>query len=170
MSIASPKPCSACPWRIENQGKRHPGGWYTKANLRRLWARLRRGEKMTCHPTDPENPLPEGWPAPPPSATTVECCGSLVLTQREFMRYQAIMEELDAKAAAEGRGRAKPSAVLAEYKRRFGAKGMTRAGLIRVLERHLIVAPGEIPPRKPDLNLDGIGHCDLVPWTPDEAR
>lgn len=50
-------PCAQCPWRTSNQGKRHPDGWYTKANLRRLWAGLRRGERMTCHPTDPANPV-----------------------------------------------------------------------------------------------------------------
>jgi hypothetical protein len=35
-------------------------GWYTKANLQRLWAGMRRGEDMTCHPTDPDKPGPSG--------------------------------------------------------------------------------------------------------------
>ena len=56
---AAKSPCQACPWRVENHGKRHPDGWYTKANLRRLWSGIRRGEEMSCHPTDPSNPVSE---------------------------------------------------------------------------------------------------------------
>lgn len=56
---AAPHACSACPWRLANQGKRHPDGWYAKANLSRLWSRLRRGEAMSCHPSDPNNEVSE---------------------------------------------------------------------------------------------------------------
>lgn len=80
--------CAACPWRASNQGKRHPGGWYTKANLRRLWSKLRTGDGMTCHPTDPTNPVPDGLPRPSDDATTHECAGALILQQREVMRLQ----------------------------------------------------------------------------------
>lgn len=45
--------CLACPWRLSNQGRPTPGGWYTRRNLDRLWAGLRRGTRMSCHPTDP---------------------------------------------------------------------------------------------------------------------
>jgi hypothetical protein len=85
---AAARPCAACPWRTANQGKRHPMGWYTKANLQRLWAGMRRGEDMTCHPTDPDNPVPPGSTPVRPGAVTIECAGSLILKQREVMRFQ----------------------------------------------------------------------------------
>lgn len=90
---AADSPCSACPWRTKNHGKRHPDHWYTKRNLKRLWAGLRRGESMSCHPTDPRNPVSEsaqraGTKPAPESADTRECAGALILQQREFMLLQ----------------------------------------------------------------------------------
>lgn len=157
---AAPKPCSHCPWRIENQGKRHPGGWYTKANLRRLWAKLRRGESMTCHPTDPANPLPEGWPAPPPAARTLECAGSLILQQREFMRFQECMV-----------GSADSKETWRKYRARH-PRGLTLEGMGRVLERAMFGGTpiGGLKMRRPNLEEPGIGHPDLTPWTPGEIK
>lgn len=86
MSNCSPKACAHCPWRVSNQGKRHPGHWYTLANLRRLWTGLRSGEApgMTCHPTDPNNPVPEGCPSVPEGTETRECTGALIIVTREL--------------------------------------------------------------------------------------
>lgn len=86
MAKCSPRACAHCPWRESNQGKRTPGHYYTAANLRRLWTGLRTGDApgMTCHPTDPNNPVPEGCPAVPEGTETKECTGSLLLVMREL--------------------------------------------------------------------------------------
>lgn len=83
---AMTSPCSACPWRKSNQGKSHPHGWYSKANLRRLWAGLRTGEApgMTCHPTDKENPIPDGTKPVPDNVERHECAGAILLVIREL--------------------------------------------------------------------------------------
>ena len=88
-------PCAHCPWRKSNQGKRHAGGWYTLKNLRRLWAGLRSGEApgMTCHPTDPNNPLPEGFKEVSKETETKECAGALLLVIRELKLIEKISKE-----------------------------------------------------------------------------
>lgn len=83
-----PAACRACPWRTSNHGKKHPDGWFTQANRRRLWSGLRRGEMMSCHPTDPDNPVSDkaaaaGYKPAPAGAETRECVGATVLVQRE---------------------------------------------------------------------------------------
>lgn len=85
-------PCAQCPWRTSNHGKRHPDGWYTKANRQRLWAGLRRGDPMTCHPTDPENPVPLGTRAVPETVQTKECAGAIILQQREVWYWQHLFK------------------------------------------------------------------------------
>lgn len=77
--------CDQCPWRKSNQGKRTSGGWYTKANLRRLWSGIRSGDSpgMTCHPTDPDNPPNDDGRQASEGATTHECYGALLLVARE---------------------------------------------------------------------------------------
>lgn len=87
ISNCAPRACAQCPWRVSNQGKRHPGHWYTLANLKRLWNGLRSAEApgMTCHPTDPNNPVPDGCPSVPDGADTRECTGSLILITRELL-------------------------------------------------------------------------------------
>lgn len=77
------KPCASCPWRTENQGKRSPGGFYTAANLRRLWNGIRRGGAMSCHLTDPSHPdhIAAGCK---PDAEVRECAGSVVIVIREL--------------------------------------------------------------------------------------
>lgn len=87
----APKACAACPWRKSNQGKQHAHGWYSQANLDRLWRGLRTGEApgMTCHPTDPDNLVPEGHRAPPDDSQKHECAGSLILVIRELRAIEA---------------------------------------------------------------------------------
>lgn len=90
---ASVDPCSACPWGAVHAGKRHTGGWYTKANRARLWRGLRRGESMSCHPTDPQVEISaraqeQGSRPAPDHAKLRECMGALILQQREFMYCQ----------------------------------------------------------------------------------
>lgn len=155
---ASPRPCAHCPWRVANQGKRHPGHWYTKANLRRLWSGLRRGEDMTCHPTDPEMDVPEGLPTVPETARTTVCTGALVLKQREFMRFQRIVEAHEDWSLRQ---------VHAEYRHQH-PRGLTLDGLRSLLEESVFGGTplGGVGMTRPNLNLPGIGHPDLVPWNP----
>ena len=75
------QPCEACPWRKENHGKPHPGGFYTKTNLTRLWNQIRRGGlPQSCHRTDPRHPDHKA----PPNAKPQECPGSVILVLREI--------------------------------------------------------------------------------------
>lgn len=99
---AMKKPCQDCPWRKSNQGKPHSHGWYTIQNRRRLWAGLRTGEApgMTCHPTDPNNDVPDGHRTPPKGSQAKECAGALLLVQRELNRFQK-----DPKGYCKARGR-----------------------------------------------------------------
>ena len=57
-------PCDQCAWRVANHGKRHPGGFYRKDNLRRLWNQIRKGGRLqSCHPTDRDTPTTASTPA-----------------------------------------------------------------------------------------------------------
>jgi hypothetical protein len=153
MAEANPTPCALCPWRLDNQDKRHPHGFYAKANLRRLWAQLRRGERMTCHPTDPRMAEFTGYEGTENSHCTRECTGSLVLVQREFMRLQASIK------AHAARG-------LKLYRQAHPA-GLTTDGARCTLARAMFCYPGELPMAKPNLNQPGIGHQPLAPWVPE---
>lgn len=85
--------CEQCPWRRRNHGRRHKNGFYTKANLRRLWKQIRSGEGVqTCHLTDPNHPdhVEAGASA---TATPHECAGSLALVAREINKFEALIEE-----------------------------------------------------------------------------
>src|ERR1043165_821080 len=88
--------CLSCPWRVANQGKRVAGGWYSKANLRRLWGGMRRGERMSCHPTDPrigiEHPGegPAGFRPAPEEAEPRECAGAVAPVRRELLIFDRI--------------------------------------------------------------------------------
>lgn len=145
---ANPSPCAACPWRTENHGKRHPHGWYTSKNRQRLWSKLRRGDGMTCHPTDPENPLPTGSKPVPNGVTTHECAGALILQLRELEKCLKLGKITD---------------YLAAFKR-----GLTKVGLAVIGER---LAFGGIPMigglavSKLDLN-EGVSHSPLGEWEP----
>ncbi len=146
---ASPLPCESCPWRTANQGKRHAGHWYTTANLKRLWAGLRRGVSMSCHPTDPRNPLPPDCAPLPEGVKTHECTGALILQQREFMVYQ------------DGFRRD-----VAAY-RTARPLGMTLAGLRAIVERQVLGGVpliGCVKMSHPDLGQEGVGHSPLDGW------
>lgn len=78
------RPCEQCPWRLENQGKRHFGSFYSKKNLTRLWNQVRRGEGIqSCHMTDPSHPdhIRAGTKA---TAEPRECPGSVIVVRREI--------------------------------------------------------------------------------------
>lgn len=163
MSDVSPcadEPCQDCPWRTSNVGRRSPMkvvnetyGWFSAKNRRRLWAKLRRGEAMTCHPTDPRHPgVAEG-------VKTKECAGALILQQREFMVYQALFAELGADEA------------LAEYRRRRPG-GLTRKGIVAIAWNGLY---GHVPffggrqQGRPDLNADVSLGDGKLPWPTKEV-
>ena len=79
------EPCVQCPWAVSNHGRRHPHGFFTKKNLRRLWNQIRGGGGVqTCHMTD------DGHPdhCAPPGATKHECMGSLILIWRELRKAE----------------------------------------------------------------------------------
>ena len=85
--------CEQCPWRRSNHGKRHKDGFYTKKNLRRLWAEIKSGGgAQTCHLTDPSHPMHVAAGAPL-TATPHECAGSLALVSREIEKLEALIAE-----------------------------------------------------------------------------
>lgn len=143
MKPANPSPCAACPWRTENHNKPHPLGWYSAKNRARLWAQLRNGELMSCHPTDPSNEVPEGVKPVAESVEPHECTGALILQQREMMRLQ--------------------DSVNFKSYRKEHPSGITIVGG-RVLVGRLICFPGEVAMAKPNLNEPGIGHPKLADW------
>lgn len=162
VETATAKACAACPWRLANQGKRTPDGWYTKANLQRLWSKLRRGEAMTCHPTDPSNPVSErqqqaGHKPANCETPTRECAGALTLVQREFMVVQDYLERHD--EFNEG---------MAAY-RRDRPRGLTRDGIAEVISRAVyagVPVVGGAPMPKPDLSNAELGYPPLDGWEP----
>lgn len=122
-------PCGPCPWRTANHGRRSAkvtgvevGGWYTKANLRRLWAGLRRGEMMVCHPTDPRHPTLPGKRPTPANTTPRECAGAHLLLQRELDIAQRLMK-------------AHPGENAVRLYRRLRPGGLTRDGLAAYMHR-----------------------------------
>ncbi len=145
-------PCVTCPWRLDNHGRKHPDGWFTKANRNRLWYRLRGGEMMSCHPTDPTNPVSEkaqeaGYRPAPEGSKVLECRGAVILQQREMA---LLIERYGADIRAYRRDR---------------PRGLTRDGVQVMIAR---IAFGGVPlmggPRigRPDL-LARVGH-DPLPW------
>jgi hypothetical protein len=88
-------PCNQCPWRLANQGKPHPFGFYRKDNLTRLWNQIRKAkgaQAQGCHPTDPSHPdhVASGTP---PTAKPQECLGSVILIARELRALEAAIEK-----------------------------------------------------------------------------
>lgn len=146
---ANPRPCSECPWRTENHGQPHPDGWFTKRNRDRLWAKLRRGESMSCHKTDPSNPVPTGVDPVKAGTTVHECTGALILQQRETMNYQACQGHLPTYKATH-------------------PKGMTRIGLVTMVERTIFggvpLLGAGVAMARPNLN-EPVSH-DGLNWNP----
>lgn len=152
------QPCAHCPWRIALQGTPNPHGFYSKRNLARLWAGLRRGERMTCHPTDHNMNEFEHAPRVKDTAVTHECAGSLILTQREFMKASAVLQ-------AEG-------GTVREYRRRW-PRGLTKDGLGVILNRAVFggTMVGGKAMTKPNLNDPEVGYEDAVgPWPPEGLK
>jgi len=84
------KPCAQCPWRKENQGKRHFGSFYSKKNLTRLWNQVRGGgNQQSCHLTDPTHPDHVTAGAKEDS-TPRECPGSVILICRELRKIETL--------------------------------------------------------------------------------
>lgn len=80
-------PCAQCPWRTANQGKRTTWGFYSKANLKRLWSGIRRahdGEAQSCHPTDTSHP--DHVAAGAKGEKPLECAGSVIVVMRELLK------------------------------------------------------------------------------------
>jgi hypothetical protein len=148
LAPACETPCSSCPWRTENQGKPHPDGWFTTKNRERLWAKMRRGESMSCHPTDPANPLPPGAPAVT-APVTVECAGSLILVQREAVKLQAF-----------------PGPYAFRLYRKAHPKGLTKDGVANLISRTTLAGvPLVGAPRMPLLDLMApVSHEPVGDW------
>lgn len=150
---AADHPCQACPWLTKNHGKRHPDGWYTKANRRRLWAGLRQGEMMSCHATDPSNPVPTGRQPVPADTTTRECAGAHVLLQREVSTINALVAANDDPAAGWS----------AYYSAR--RRGLTRIGALRYMVRGTALSEGSTHrPTPQDLDTAVSLGDDALPW------
>lgn len=117
-------PCEQCPWRIANQGKHHPAGFYDKKNLRRLWNQIREGGQLqSCHPTDPGHPDHRQYAGAKPGAKPVECIGSVILILRE-MHYA---DTLDGDTTTGELSATDFDRYMAKTKQR---KGLTREGLL----------------------------------------
>lgn len=149
---ADADPCVTCPWRLDNHGRRHPDGWFTKANRDRLWAQLRRGEAMSCHRTDPSNPVSAkareaGYRPAPANMTPIECRGGVILQQREM---QLLISRFESDVG---------------WYTRTRRRGLTRAGIGALVAR---IAFGGMPlvggptMGRPNL-MAAVGH-DPLPW------
>lgn len=134
-------PCDRCPWQLSNQGKRHKFGFFTKANLTRLWNQIRRGgQPQSCHMTDSSHPDHVAC-GTKPDAKVRECPGSVILVVHELMR-------LNRKAADGVIGPEACDAYLAERR-----KGLTKDGILYwlvqrfgPLKHPLLGGTGEEPP------------------------
>lgn len=116
------KPCPQCPWRLENQGKKHFGHFYTKVNLTRLWNQIRKGgAAQSCHLTDPSHPDHIAAGASE-HAKIKECPGSVILVLREF------------KLLADSTGHIGETGLFNYLKTR--KKGLTKQGILWLVSRY----------------------------------
>lgn len=144
--------CKDCPWRLSNRGKKtvgmvdgHRYGWYTIANLRRLWGGIRQpGNVMTCHPTDPRHAVMFGLKEIPEDTTPRECAGSIILRLREIVYLQR-------------------SGSLKEY-RKAHPLGLTRNGAADVVTRMLLGGALSLKIGRPDLNDTDVQFELLGTW------
>jgi hypothetical protein len=112
---------------------------------------MRRGERMTCHPTDPRMVEWPGYEGTGNSREVRECAGALILQQREFEVCQS-----DYKAN------------VAQY-RRERSMGLTKDGLRAILHRALFGATplgGGLPMASVNLNDPDTYHEPLGEWEP----
>lgn len=149
---ACPRPCSSCPWRLANQNsKPDPHKFFTSANLKRLWGGLRKGARMTCHPTDPRMASFAGYEALADREVTHECTGGLTLQQRELMAYQAIAE-------------ANPKGPTFKQYKQHHPNGLTLTGLRSIVERAMFggTAFDSLTMARPDLGDAEIGYLAIT--------
>lgn len=162
---ANPEPCSACPWRLANQGRADdPHGFYEASNLKRLWDGLRTGEApgMTCHPTDPAMADFAGYEGAAARPRTAECMGSLVLLSREAKLFEAHAIAIVAEEEASG-VKARRGEAYRRYRRERGRSrnGMTLEGLGAFIMRIAMRLPGQLPIPPLPIFDEAIGHKPL---------
>ena len=137
--------CATCPWRVCNQGKRHPAKWYTIKNLRRLWNGIRTGEApgMVCHSTDPESKEYGSTKPVPETAKTQECGGVLIMVFRHFKELGVLNPK--------------------EYKAKYPKTYLKTLGIATWVERKMISPTFGANP-VPEVTFSGkpeeIGHPD----------
>ena len=152
-------PCSACPWRVENHGRKNEWGFYTPKNRKRLWNQIRGADRsgecrpQSCHPTDPGHPDHIAAGAKPGSVPK-ECPGSVILVYREI-------EKIIAAGAGTGREREITPEGIKAYQKAH-RDGLTNRGILYwVMER---ITYGGVPfvggPKLPDVDVNeaGIGR------------
>jgi hypothetical protein len=111
---------------------------------------------MSCHPTDPDNLVPEGAREVPVDTVTRECAGMLVLIQRELRIFDSLARILPS-----------DQDLLREYRLRRPL-GLTVDGLAENVHRVLFNEAakdgrlGMLYMTIQDLNAE-IGH-DPLPW------
>ena len=158
MSFYRKEPCAQCPWLTANHGKRNGEGWYSKANRRRLWTGIRRGDApgMSCHPTDTRMEFPEHIPGPSEGTEMKACAGWLILAQIELKAYEMMGKRYHDPAEIW-------RAYVADAKNR-GVQPMTRAGLLNfaglLMPKPLGLADPDDP--MPDYILDESVNHTLV--------
>lgn len=114
---AASEPCSVCPWRTANQGRRHRFGWYAMRNLKRLWNEIRNGGGcQTCHPTDPSHPEHVACGAREGS-TPRECAGSVIVVLQEMRKMCQPDGTID-------------NDDYARYAKARGRKGLSKTGVL----------------------------------------
>lgn len=154
VEVCAKEPCPDCPWRISNRRRRSPVlvegqayGWFSQKNQQRLWAALRRGEAMTCHPTDPNHHENSS------ELQVRECAGAVILQQRELMIVQALMKQNEDKP-----GRAWGLYLI------HRPLGLTKEAAFQLMWNAVY---GSVPllggrdVGKPDLNNEDVGHRRL---------
>lgn len=165
---ALPNACALCPWRISNQGTPHPHGFYDKANIKRLWDGIRRGDApgMSCHPTDPRMAEFEGYEETAERTRTHECMGSWVMVAREMERFQAICKAVEREQQDGATFRS--GEALRRYRAATSGKAMTREGLAEWAWRIAVVMPGQarLQPTIEAMNDHDIGTHLTLAWDP----
>ena len=154
------EPCSDCPWRIANHGRRHPGGFFRKDNLRRLWNQIRKGGGMqTCHPTDPSHPDHRKYGGAKEGSDALECIGSIVLVTREIVH-----------AARLGKSQTTVDVAGAELylKESRTRKGLTRSGLLWAAVLRATPLPVGVGMPMPALNRQTVDSAEI--GRPDEPK
>lgn len=136
--------CPQCPWRLANQGKRHPHGFYTKRNLQRLWNQLRGGGRpQGCHPTDPSHPdhVASGTPK---NAKAQECAGSVIVLWRELDKAVQL-----GPPESRARNELHPDGMEAYLRDPANRRGLKRSGFQYLILGRMMAAGSSINPNPP---------------------